>query len=372
MQHPKESRVGVGTARMAHLSLPNSILRVGLDFSDDPIVRAVVATSEPICVLFPRPGALDVSAFPRDRPVTLVVLDGTWTLARKLLTLNPALRALPHVAFTPRRPSDYRIRRQPSEICVSTVEALAEVLGVIEPDGGPFDGLLDPFHAMVEAQERYVNEVGDHRHRHRHRSAERAHRPSRQAALAARLAADWPRLVCVQGDTNAWPRRDPARQPPEIVHWVAHRPATGETYEAVVAPRRPLAPTTPGQIELPAERLGAGQSVETWRRSWRTFSRSDDLVVTWGTFYGDLAADDGLALPERPLNLRTEALRMLQAPNQKADRSPLVRSRLRTIDDFAAHLGVAPAPLGLEGRAGRRLAALGGVLDVFARGAYSG
>ena len=191
--------------------------------------------------------------------------------------------------------------------------------------------------------------------------------------LATRLAADWSRLVCVQGDANAWPRRDPAREPPEIVHWVAHRPATGETYEAVVAPRRPLAPTTPGQVELPAARLCAGHSVETWRRSWRQFSRPDDLVVTWGTFYGDLAAGDGLALAEKPLNLlnlRTEALRLLHVPNQKADRSSPVRPRLRTIDDFAALLGVEAPSLGIEGRAGRRLAALGGVLGVFARGAY--
>jgi DTW domain-containing protein YfiP len=78
LQHPRERRVGVGTARMAHLSLPNSVLRVGVDFSADAVVAAALAAPEPPCVLYPRPGALDVADLPPDRPVTLIVLDGTW------------------------------------------------------------------------------------------------------------------------------------------------------------------------------------------------------------------------------------------------------------------------------------------------------
>jgi DTW domain-containing protein YfiP len=363
LQHPKERRVGIGTARMAHLSLPNSSLRVGLDFSADEVVRAALAGEGRVCVLFPRPGAMDVSELPSGEAITLVVLDGTWSLARKLLRLNPELAALPHVAFTPRRPSDYRIRRQPSESCVSTIEALAEVLGVLEPDKGSFDGLLEPFRAMVERQEYFATEVASHRHRR----ALRAPRVSRRAALATRLSANWSRLVCVQGDTNAWPRRDPARQVPEIVHWTSHRLATGETYEAVLAPRRPLAPTTSAQIELPVSRLRAGHSAEVWRRSWSEFLRPDDMTVTWGTFYNDLAADDGLALPTGGVDLRVEALRLLHAPTPHAGESA-TRSRLRTVDACAELLGVEAVPLGLAGRAGRRLGALVGLVGALARG----
>ena len=50
----------------------------------------------------------------RRTALTLIALDGTWWQARKLLNLNPGLAALPRVAFTPRRLSDYRIRRQPA------------------------------------------------------------------------------------------------------------------------------------------------------------------------------------------------------------------------------------------------------------------
>ncbi len=360
--------MGVGTARMAHLALTNSLLRVGLDFSGDPVVRDVLETRDPICVLFPKPGALDVAALPRDRPVTLIVLDGTWSLARKLARLNPALAALPHVAFTPRRPSEYRIRRQPAAICVSTIEALAEVLQIMEPENGPFDHLLDPFRAMVERQVQFVNEIGARRHRR----VLGARRPSHRAKLAERLSRDWERLVCVQGDTNAWPRRDPAREPPEIVHWVAHRPATGETLEVFVAPRRPLAPNTAGQIELSVDDIRGGGSVADWLHAWSRFVRPDDVLVQWGTFYGDVAADDGLTVPPRAVDLRHEVLCLLRAETTARNPSTVLGTglrredtgRLRTVDACATAMGLASPSLALRGRAGRRLAALTGLLSV--------
>ncbi|HXU71706.1 MAG TPA: tRNA-uridine aminocarboxypropyltransferase [Polyangia bacterium] len=352
LQHPRERRVGIGTARMAQLALPNSLLRVGIDFADDPVVRAVLAGAAPSYLLFPGPGARDVRELPLEQPITLVVVDGTWSQARTLVRVNPALAALPRIAFTPRRPSAYdRIRREPADFCVSTIEALTEVLNILEPDGERFDPLLVPFHAMVERQERFASEVAASRHQRR----ERKPRPQ-GPTLAMRLGAEWPRLVCVQGEANGWPARDPARHEPEIVHFVACRPATGERYEAVVAPRHPLAPLTPRHIELPAARLAAGGSVESWRRSWQAFCPPDSVVVQWGSFYTRLAAAEGLALPTRRIDLRGE----------------LTQSSLRlaggTLEDCVARLKLPIDPLDLAGRGGRRLAALVGLVAALAAG----
>jgi DTW domain-containing protein YfiP len=167
LQHPREERMAIGTARMAHLSLPNSQLRVATDFSIDPVVSAALAEPTPPYLLFPGAQAVDVGTLPRDRPITLIVVDGTWWQAGKLLKLNPALAALPRVAFTPRHPSQYLIRRQPAESCVSTIEALAEVLDRLErgPQDPSFARLLDPFHAMIATQQRYMQEVRSQRHR---------------------------------------------------------------------------------------------------------------------------------------------------------------------------------------------------------------
>ncbi len=342
LQHPRERRVGIGTARMAQLALPNSVLRVGIHFAEDPVVQALLGGAAPSYLLFPGPDARDVRELPREQAITLVVVDGTWSQARTLVRLNPALAALPRIAFTPQKPSAYdRIRREPADFCVSTIEALTEVLNVLEPDGERFDPLLVPFHAMVDRQERFATEVASSRHQKRHREP-----APRGPTLAMRLAAAWPRLVCVQGEANGWPARDPERHDPEIVHFVACRPATGELYEAVVAPRRPLAPLTPRHIELPAARLAAGGSVESWQRSWQAFCAPDSVVVQWGSFYASLATAEGLTLPPRRIDLRGE---LTQSS---------LRPRGGTLEDCVARLQMAVAPLALDGRGGRRLAAL--------------
>jgi DTW domain-containing protein YfiP len=342
LQHPRESRVGVGTARLAHLALPSSIFRAGLDFAHDATVQAALAGPAPAYLLFPGAAAIDVADLPRDVAVTLVVVDGTWSQARKLLRLNPALAALPRVAFTPRAPSIYhRIRRQPAAHCVSTIEALAETLAALEPADCDVERLLDPLRALVARQEWFATTVRSQRHH----LPVRVRRPSRRARLADALQAAWPSLICVQGEANAWSARRPDRPAPEIVHWVAHRPATGETYEAIVAPRQPLAPSTPVHIGLSAQRLHAGGTVEGWRHGWRAFARPGDHVVQWGRYYGELAAGGGLELEGAPIDLRAEA-------------SQALRRRLGTVEDCLGALAVGPASLGLQGRGGRRLAAL--------------
>jgi DTW domain-containing protein YfiP len=364
LQHPRESRVGIGTARMAHLALPNSCLRIGVDFSRDPVVAATLAESGDCYLLFPGPQARDIRTLEPSpaRPITLVVVDGTWSQARTLVRLNPALASLPRLAFTPQRPSDYRIRREPTDFCVSTIEALAEALNVLEaspqlgtssapladelfglrsPNGAPFDPLLAPFRVMVDKQEWYANEVRSSRHQRRHRA------PSRPSlTLGARLAAEWQRLVCVQGEANGWPIHHPDRRDPELVHFVAWRAATGERYQALLRPRGPLAPLTTEHLGLSAERLAGGVSVDAFAESWRAFARPDDVIVHWGSFQLALAAADGLALPPRRFDLRGE----------------LTQSGLRppcgTLEGCVAGLNGPRASLGLDGRGGRRLDAL--------------
>jgi hypothetical protein len=330
---------------MAHLSLPGSSLQVGTDFSADPVVTAALAADTPPYILFPGPQAVDVATLPRDRPLTLVVLDGTWWQARKLLKLNPALAALPRVAFTPTNPSRYLIRRQPADFCVSTIEALAQVLDVLEPGERSFTRILDPFLAMVAKQRWYETEVQSRRH---HRSA--SVRPRRRPTLAMRLRADWDRLVCIQGEANAWPRTHPDRQDPEMIHWVARRMSTGASYEAVVAPRRALAPATPTHVELPGDSLLSGRKVEEWQRSWSEFARPDDVLVLWGTFYRDLATREGLSLSANCIDLRGEM-------------SQWLRARVGTIEDCLARLAISAPTSELAGRGGRRLAGLAAVLQ---------
>jgi DTW domain-containing protein YfiP len=348
LQHLRERRVGIGTARMAHLALPNSVMRVGIDFERDPVVAATLARSSATYVLFPGPDAKDVRELDPAQPITLVVVDGTWSQARTLIRINPTLAALPRLAFSPRRTSEYnRIRREPADFCVSTIEALTEVLHVLEPDGERFDEVLAPFRAMVERQARFAVEVQSHRHQRGERPVTRSPRE----ILAERLVAEWPRLVCVQGEANGWPARDPGRHDPETVHFVALRPATGERYEARIAPRRPLAPLTPRHVGLDELELRAGGSVAAWHGSWAAFARPHDVVVQWGSFATNLATAEGLALAARRIDLRGELSHSgIRAPGG-------------TLDACVAQLVAMVAPTDVGGRAGQRLAQLHAVLQ---------
>src|SRR4029079_5816870 len=66
-------------------------------------------------------------------------------------------------------------------------------------------------------------------------------------------------LVCVVGEANAWPYRGaPSRHPDELVHWVAYRVATGETFERIAAPAGPLSPSTAFHSAPPEQALPRG------------------------------------------------------------------------------------------------------------------
>src|SRR5689334_13501323 len=98
VQHPRERRVGIGTAKLAHLCLPNSVFRVGTDFSNDPVIQKELSKSNTF-VLFPSPTALPIDqvvaqSVAHNEPVTLVIIDGTWWQARSLYRHNKVLQNL--------------------------------------------------------------------------------------------------------------------------------------------------------------------------------------------------------------------------------------------------------------------------------------
>jgi hypothetical protein len=258
---------------------------------------------------------------------------------------NPVLQALPRYAFATPEPSHYRIRREPRAEYVSTIEALMHVLGALEGDPARFRSLLDPLRAMVDAQLACQARAGRDTVRQ-----PRAPRPPRRAMPEA-LAARWDDLVCVVGEANAWPYRgDPRAQrhePEELVHWAAHRVATGQTFELIVAPERPLSPSTAFHVELSEDEIrGGGPRGELGQR-FAGFARPGDLYCAWGHHGLDLAIASGVPPAER-FDLRAHARR-------------IANRKLGSLEAYAAAIGEPAAALA-PGRAGRRLALLVQVL----------
>ncbi len=344
LQHPRERDKAIGTARMASLCLPGSELLVGVRWdSHSALQRALTDPMRPPALLFPGPDAKNVLTERPPGPITLIVVDGTWSQAKTLVRDNSILRALPRYAFAAPEPSEYRIRKEPSiELC-STIEALMHVLGALEGQPERFRAMLEPFRAMVDTQ--LACQASGRTTRFR--------RPRVRAPLSDRvpaaLTSGFPHLVCVVGEASAWPYEvDRALHPDELVHWVAYRPSTGERFEQIAAPKGALSPNTAFHIELAETQLRSAGSRQNLLDAFAAFTRPDDMLVSWGRYGTALYRAAGGAINEE-LDFRDLAYR-------------LANRKLGSIEDAALSVGPPLQPLG-AGRAGRRLAALAQLVE---------
>lgn len=349
LQHPRERDMPIGTARMASLCLPQASLHVGLRWDGHPGLAQILAEPGRTPVLLsPAAGARDILRDPPRGPVTLVVVDGTWSQAKSVVRDNAVLRALPRYAFVAPQPSQYRIRREPQAEYVSTIEALMYVLGALEGDAERFRALLTPLGAMVDAQ------LAANRHTPRYRLRRRVPGPN-GPRIPEPVRTRYASLVCVVGESNAWPFRDGAQQhPEELVHWTAERVATGERLSMLAAPRQPLSPSTPFHTGLSAELLASGGALATLVAAAEAFWRPGDVVCGWGHHSASLLASAGAQVPAERLDLRATVQRLR---NQK----------LGGLEEVAHALALRAEASEVPGRAGRRLAILTALVRAWRR-----
>jgi len=150
LQHPSEVNHALNTARLAALGLNNAELIVGEVFEDLPAL--LNRPGYRARLLFPAEDAQSMQAYAAsDEPLLLVVPDGTWRKARKMLHLNPLLAALPRVTLAEGGVSRYRLRKAPGPGALSTIEAIVQALQTLEAPAS-FEPLLKPFEALIEGQ----------------------------------------------------------------------------------------------------------------------------------------------------------------------------------------------------------------------------
>ena len=120
LQHPSEVNHALNTARLAALGLVNAQLVVGEVFED--LQALLNPPGYQARLLFPDENAQPLQAYtPSDEPLLLVVPDGTWRKARKLLHLNPLLAALPRVTLAEGAVSRYLMGMASWRVCLLMV-----------------------------------------------------------------------------------------------------------------------------------------------------------------------------------------------------------------------------------------------------------
>lgn len=343
LQHPREANVAIGTARIAHQSLKGSLLKVGVKWDDAQLAFAHADPARPPMLLYPGEGAIDLGEAPPSHPITLVVIDGTWAQTKKLVKENAALRALPRVAFTPEAPSEYRIRREPKDEYVSTIEALTHVLGLLEGDANKFTPLLTPFRKMVDAQIDYVTRV------HAGRVRKKRNKVRKSATLPETFTAHPEKHVYLVAESNAWPFGSKERESTpygELLHLVAWR--DGVRFEHFIDPTTmhggALAPHTLEHLELEECDLVSALTPEAMRAAWKAFVQEGDVLVCWGTFSLNALRRADLFSPPA-----LDARHIARVKENAA---------VGRVEEYAKGF----APCG-KGRAGRRLGALLAIAD---------
>jgi len=135
LMHAAEESLTTNTAKLSAKALVNSDLWIrgkkGNYFSTDGIVQA----GRDSLLLYPSSHALELNAdfaTTLKRPVNLIVPDGSWSQTRKIMRREAALVGIPQVKLPKGPPSEYRLRLQPIEEGLCTLEAIARSLGILE------------------------------------------------------------------------------------------------------------------------------------------------------------------------------------------------------------------------------------------------
>lgn len=179
LQHPMEVHEAKGSARLLHLSLPQSRMVVGEGFDpqqlqawltqpfpeDAPQASAqsrqqshalrcpvLLYPTTPLDATLAAPPVLTPEQMRDLSLLRLVVLDGTWRKSRKMLHLNPLLQRLPRLELHNPPEPRYLIRKAQQGHQLSTLEATCAALVQLEGNAEKFAPLLSGFDGFVAQQ----------------------------------------------------------------------------------------------------------------------------------------------------------------------------------------------------------------------------
>ena len=335
LQHPRERSHAIGTARLANLGLRNVRVEVAWNAGlreDEPPPWLPADTA----LLYPAPDARDLPTLAKgERPRNLLVLDGTWHTAKTLYRQKRWLHRLPHVRFVPQAPSRYRLRREPAADYVSTIEAIVEALGVLEPETAGLPALLRAFDAMIDDQLAYVQRGASGRHARRRR-------PQAQHRLPEALVSGVSRVVVVYAETSR-ARCDAAR---ELVQVTAHALGSDASFQCHLCPGGGMPNATVlAHMQLSESDFAGAADLAGFRSAFGDFLAHGDqppIVAAWNQSTFDLLRAAGVALPAQ-----------LVLKSAYRGRCGAMHASL---DDVIKAESLSPQPGALHGRAAWRVA----------------
>ena len=328
IQHVKERFHAFNTARIVKQALTRCELLV--DQTEN--LRTRLQLRSDAAVLYPGSNVpLLESIAPQDRPSQLVIIDGTWHHARTLMRDIPALQSLPRFQLNPVEPSQYQLRREPTEQSLSTLEATVQAFRFLEPETRT-RGLIAAFKHMIRDQLAHKGDAA--RIRQRPASPRARHN-------IPRVIVDHPdNVVALYGEVS-FGHRGIRRRNQSLMYVVAKRLSDGgESFSTAVHSDAEVSEEFLQLTELPAACFSAALSKQDFCTQWNSFLRPDDVLCTFhaGPIRGlrQLGAAAGSKSPVllKSVNLYREC---------------------RSLDEIMVRASLTSVATGLPGRPGRRL-----------------
>ncbi len=331
-QHIRERSHPFNTARIVSKSLTNSKLIV--DYAENFHSHSQILNSE-TGILFPGADAIELESLAHDqRPKRLLLLDGTWNQAKRMYRKWPAAQSLRHFKLCPKQPGQYRIRLEPDDISLSTIEATVMALRILEPQTKCLDELLGVFETMVDRQLAHPNA--------KYEAGIVPRKPTLN--IPRSLLTQGKNLVIAYGEAEPIERGSPRKFFRLPALWVAQRPATNETFKCSIQTNSPVKQELLDYFKLHQSDFTDAVSIDEFESRWRSFLNPNDILVVYNAGALRLLRAAGAHVDDNAISL--------QSVNYDPERE------YKTLRDFliANQQGI-PTPI-FPGRSGERLANL--------------
>ncbi|XP_023556347.1 DTW domain-containing protein 2 isoform X3 [Octodon degus] len=158
IQHPAEENKVLRTVPLLEACLPQDKckVKIGRRFSEERDTElSTVCRKSGTLIFYPGAEATNLEEFILDSPVypsTIIIIDGTWSQAKDIFYKNSLFRFPKQVQLKTTISSQYVIRMQPTNRCLSTLECAAVALSILEKNNSILETLLRPLQALCSFQ----------------------------------------------------------------------------------------------------------------------------------------------------------------------------------------------------------------------------
>lgn len=162
LMHPKEfKKTKNGTGYMTKNSIKNCEIIIGVDFSENNRVNELINSKiySPY-LLYPDENSIKINKeiINENKKLLIFILDSTWPCSNKMLKSSSNLQNIPKLSFEHDLKSNFKIKAQPKDYCLSTIESTFCLLQELNKqsleniEASDLNMFLQPFNKMVEYQ----------------------------------------------------------------------------------------------------------------------------------------------------------------------------------------------------------------------------